>query len=79
MRDSGWYRVWLHENKSKFLSTNPCLMKWDSVSEVFNSEYWTYKESDVHKIDPQMVMTTDGRIVYNQSAHDPLYNTKQEG
>lgn len=81
-RADGWYRVWIHENKSKskFILTNPCLMKWDSETESFNSEYWSYKDQDLHKIDPKMVMSIEGELVYHQhNKHDPLYNTKQEG
>ncbi|MGL5528487.1 MAG: hypothetical protein ACRDCI_08960 [Plesiomonas shigelloides] len=30
-------------------------------------------------IDPKMVMTPEGEIVYHSAEHDLVYNTKQEG
>lgn len=80
-RKSGWYRVWVHENetRSRFLLTNPCIMKWNSEDELFHAEYWSYRAQDFYKIDPQMVMTTSGEIVYHNNEHNPLYNTQQDG
>lgn len=72
-RESGWYRVWIKDGD--FFD----ILYWDGI-------IWWYGESvfsdttiadcgfDVH----EMVMNKKGQIVYNQSAHDPLCNTKRE-
>ncbi|MGL5488638.1 MAG: hypothetical protein ACRDC6_20435 [Shewanella sp.] len=74
-RESGWYRVWYNEGDE------PWLALYDHVFNSWSAPYSDcgYSSDEFHKIDPQMVMTPSGQIVYNQPAHDPLYNTKQEG
>lgn len=78
-RESGWYRVWSAENE------NPKIRRYyahdftwiennsrdGSMMEVGDNFYW--------KIDPQMVMTVSGEMVYHNNEHNPLYNTQQEG
>lgn len=78
-RESGWYRVWVRDGE------NPKLTRyfahdftWIERS-IYDGSVMEVGDNFYHKIDPQMVMTPEGQIVYNQPAHDPLYNTKQEG
>ncbi|MGL5669082.1 MAG: hypothetical protein ACRDD9_23515 [Shewanella sp.] len=75
MRESGWYRV--------KIGVNGC---WELAEYFSGGKYWevtnydgSWSDIEFNDIDPQMVMTPEGQIVYNQQAHDPLYNTKQEG
>lgn len=73
-RESGWYRVnvsWCEET---------LLLEWHSDLECwYDGRDFISDEDEVQCHDPQMVMTPEGQIVYKQTAHDPLYNTKQEG
>lgn len=74
-RESGWYRVWINE------SAIPLIGIYDRQKDEWGFPYadGTYLEDGLYKIDPKMVMTLSGQIVYNQPAHDTMYNTKQEG
>lgn len=68
--ESGWYRVLLKFNfGEKYAVVRTC----DGRS--FELPSLATGIVDVK----EMVMTLEGEIVYNQPAHDPLYNTKQEG
>ncbi|MGL4752519.1 MAG: hypothetical protein ACRCXB_08905 [Aeromonadaceae bacterium] len=73
--ESGWYRVWFSGCE------NPVIMLWNGVGGYWQDGFDVYHEDDeeIGDFDPKMVMTPSGQIVYNQPAHDPLYNTKQEG
>ncbi|MGL4468542.1 MAG: hypothetical protein ACRCUK_13765 [Plesiomonas shigelloides] len=71
-RESGWYRVFINSDR-------PQLMLYADGFWIDDGVYGLFEDEDVAEIDPQMVMTPSGQIVYNQPAHDPLYNTKQEG
>ncbi|MGL5726586.1 MAG: hypothetical protein ACRCYD_01870 [Plesiomonas sp.] len=75
MRESGWYRV-------KFLSDDD----WEFALYFSDYFFWItagdageWRDYDFHEIDPKMVMTPAGEIVYHSAEHDPVYNTKQEG
>ncbi|AUM58673.1 hypothetical protein phiP47_045 [Plesiomonas phage phiP4-7] len=72
-RESGWYRAVVRYGSWQ-------LFEWDA------NEGWVtdcglikYHDDDFSEIDPQMVMTPSGEMVYHRSEHDPLYNTSQEG
>ncbi|MGL5488541.1 MAG: hypothetical protein ACRDC6_19940 [Shewanella sp.] len=73
-RESGWYRVRLDGEYdfrvAKYLSEPDKWLIHGYECGMHNEDFAEIKE---------MVMTTGGQIVYNQPAHDPLYNTKQEG
>lgn len=71
-RESGWYRVVVRYGAWQ-------LFEWTDEGWVTDCGLIKYYDDDFSEIDPQMVMTPSGQIVYNQPAHDPLYNTKQEG
>ncbi|MGL5280630.1 MAG: hypothetical protein ACRC8W_02610 [Plesiomonas shigelloides] len=54
-------------------------MEWDAGLKRWcvydaNEDEHLYQDGVVTCIDPQMVMTPDGQIVYNQPAHDQLRN-----
>ncbi|MGL5280705.1 MAG: hypothetical protein ACRC8W_02990 [Plesiomonas shigelloides] len=69
-RESGWYRVLLKFNfGERYAVVRTC----DGLR--FELPSLATGLVDVK----EMVMTLEGQIVYNQPAHDPLYNTKQEG
>ncbi|MGL5726282.1 MAG: hypothetical protein ACRCYD_00285 [Plesiomonas sp.] len=71
MRKSGWYRV-----KSKYTGEWELAMHIDNMWLMLGAELPFYDhELD---IDPQMIMTPNGEIVYHTAQHDPLYNTAQE-
>lgn len=73
-RESGWYRVKFHHDDE------PQIVFYDAEHYCFRIVGCSDEVSGNYaEIDPQMVMTPSGQIVYNQPAHDPLYNTKQEG
>ncbi|MGL5529071.1 MAG: hypothetical protein ACRDCI_12000 [Plesiomonas shigelloides] len=76
-RESGWYRVFVSWTE------NAVLMEWDAHTQRwFGYGYYdgdSFEDGDVQCHDEEMIMTPSGQIVYNQPAHDPLYNTKQEG
>lgn len=74
MRKNGWYRV-------KFVTDGD----WELAQYISDKECWfvtaeggLWFDNEFHKIDPQMVMTPTGEIVYHNAQHDPLYNTAQE-
>lgn len=76
-RESGWYRVW---------DKNYC--KWELLKFDAESNLWTvgddcFSDSTLllagDVIDPKMVMTLSGEIVYHRNEHNPLYNTQQDG
>ncbi|MGL5727373.1 MAG: hypothetical protein ACRCYD_05905 [Plesiomonas sp.] len=70
-RESGWYRVTIKghcEYELAMYIDNHWLMNGAELP------FYDY-ELDV---DPQMVMTPEGEIVYHTVQHDPLYNTAQE-
>lgn len=79
MRESGWYRVWIVEGENpkirRYYAHDFTWIESDSrdgsMIEVGDNFYW--------KIDPQMVMTPSGEMVYHNQEHNPVYNTKQEG
>ncbi|MGL5282542.1 MAG: hypothetical protein ACRC8W_12485 [Plesiomonas shigelloides] len=74
-RESGWYRVELAADGDWSMAQYFSGVKFWIVTSDCNIWF----DRDFHRIDPKMVMTPSGQIVYNQPAHDPLYNTKQEG
>lgn len=60
-RESGWYRVFVGFNE-------PELVKWsDDCWHVadFNGEVKELIDDEVRNIDPKMVMTISGEIVYH--------------
>ncbi|MGL4927996.1 MAG: hypothetical protein ACRC4K_14605 [Plesiomonas shigelloides] len=72
-RESGWYRVVMWGSVKHFVFEFDAENGWvDAYGDP------TYTDNDFAEIG-DMVMTPSGQIVYNQPAHDPLYNTKQEG
>lgn len=70
-RECGWYRV-----------THKDVIKWHILFYSAYQDKWLYGaewvEFDDLEVD-RMVMTPSGQIVHNQPAHDPMYNTSQEG
>lgn len=78
-RESGWYLVWVN------IGDEPVLRRYYADEPTWidcaycDGEMIEVDDNFYDKIDPQMVMTPEGQIVYNQPAHDPLYNTKREG
>lgn len=75
-RESGWYRVC-----SDHFSWE--LLRFDAKSGLFRVDDDWMDEDLLLKlnvvIDPKMVMTLSGEIVYHNNEHNPLYNTQQEG
>ncbi|MGL4600254.1 MAG: hypothetical protein ACRCVE_01855 [Plesiomonas sp.] len=66
-RESGWYRVW------NSACEGVMLMEWDAAINEWcvydaNKDEHLYQDGVVTCIDPQMVMTPSGQIVYNQPA-----------
>ncbi|MGL5727258.1 MAG: hypothetical protein ACRCYD_05320 [Plesiomonas sp.] len=80
-RESGWYRVkhkdteWSEGGHElvEYVSERGCFLAPDNFCEMdsVHDDYFEY-------VDPQMVMTPEGEIVYHNAQHDPLYNTAQE-
>lgn len=73
-RESGWYRVKIGEGGL-----------WEIAEYFSGSNHWemtnydgAWSDIELHEIDPQMVMTVSGEMVYHNQ-QDPLYNTQQEG
>ncbi|MGL5309428.1 MAG: hypothetical protein ACRDAL_02370 [Plesiomonas shigelloides] len=74
-RESGWYFVNIDGEENKELA----LFSSDANLWKVTGDSFQWYDSDFVYIDPKMAVTPLGEIVYNQPAHDPLYNTKQEG
>ncbi|MGL5283958.1 MAG: hypothetical protein ACRC8W_19835 [Plesiomonas shigelloides] len=72
MRKNGWYRVRFDDDEGWIL------VNYNPISDIWCSGAVVYWEEDFAEIDPQMVMTPNGEIVYHNAQHDPLYNTAQE-
>lgn len=78
-RESGWYRVWVrggeHPKLARYFAHD---FTWIERS-IYDGSVMQAGDNFYHKIDPQMVMTPSGEIVYHNTEHNPVYNTSQEG
>lgn len=74
-RKSGWYRVQVSMHGAHELA------EYYKISETWQLKGTEreYVDSQFYFIDPQMVMTLSGELVYHRNEHDQLYNTKHEG
>lgn len=65
-RKSGWYRVFVGAYH------RPAILYYDSRCQVWEINGNWDALPDEWQVDPQMVMTSSGELVYNKTVYDPL-------